>query len=260
MATTPPSNTIASLQAIVDSIQGVMPPPPPPLPADPWKPWDLLTAVITRPLYTDIKLSKLNEVEELRLHSGRFDMYCPGCKKEATWHIGPTTESQNKKNSNDASVMSSTLALAQARASWLGYFQRYASCTRSGHALCLNMLPGRCEDNKNAYEVTKICQFPTMTDIELGDLKQFDEALSKPMRKEFIKAINCAAHGFSVAACVYYRRIFENILVEGRDDTCSGSRLRSGPTSIRLEPTRRFGCSAATNPTSLSITRICTAF
>lgn len=41
--------------------------------------------------------------------------------------------------------------------------------------------------------------------------------MTKAQRKEFVRAINTAAHGFSVAACVYYRRIFEGVLAEARD-------------------------------------------
>lgn len=223
MATKPPNDTIKSLQSIVDTMQQYMPvPPPPPLPKrippPPRAAGVLLSELIKHPLYTDIRLQNIHEVRGLRLFAGKFDMYCPACKKESTWECIPSGDAQSMSKLDDKVYAANTHA-GQARPDkWLGYFQLWAKCARGGHLLNLNMLAGPCENSEEEYEVTKIGQFPSMTDIELGDLKEFDDSLPKAMRKEFVKAINCAAHGFSVAACVYYRRIFESILVEARDE------------------------------------------
>jgi len=66
--------------------------------------------------------------------------------------------------------------------------------------------------------VVKVGQFPSLTDFQLGDLSEFEEGMSTRQRQEFVRATNSAAHGFNVAACVYYRRVFESVLLEARDE------------------------------------------
>ena len=61
-------------------------------------------------------------------------------------------------------------------------------------------------------------QYPSLTDFQLGDLTEFEDGMSKQQRREFVRATNSAAHGFNVAACVYFRRVFESVLMEARDE------------------------------------------
>lgn len=77
--------------------------------------------------------------------------------------------------------------------------------------------------------VTKIGQLPSLTDFQRGDLSNFDDAMSNEQRSEFVRAINCAAHGFGVAACVYYRRVFESVLIEARDAHMKQGNLTEWP-------------------------------
>ncbi len=48
-------------------------------------------------------------------------------------------------------------------------------------------------------------------------------------RKEFVRAINTSAHGFNVAACVHYRRVFESVLSDAREAKATTEGLKDWP-------------------------------
>lgn len=60
----------------------------------------------------------------------------------------------------------------------------------------------------------KVGQFPSVADIHIGQVKQYDKVLEKPILREFTKAIGLAANGVGIGSFVYLRRIFENLINE----------------------------------------------
>ena len=68
-------------------------------------------------------------------------------------------------------------------------------------------------DPKNSI-LMKVGQFPSIADIHIGQVKQYDKVLEKPILKEFTKAIGLAANGMGIGSFVYLRRIFENLIYE----------------------------------------------
>ena len=60
----------------------------------------------------------------------------------------------------------------------------------------------------------KVGQFPSVADIHIGQVKQYDKVLEKQILKEFTKAIGLAANGVGIGSFVYLRRIFENLIYE----------------------------------------------
>ena len=68
-------------------------------------------------------------------------------------------------------------------------------------------------DPKNSI-LMKVGQFPSVADIHIGQVKQYDKVLEKPILKEFTKAIGLAANGVGIGSFVYLRRIFENLIYE----------------------------------------------
>lgn len=60
----------------------------------------------------------------------------------------------------------------------------------------------------------KVGQFPSVADIHIGQVKQYNKVLEKPILKEFTKAIGLAANGVGIGSFVYLRRIFENLIYE----------------------------------------------
>ena len=68
-------------------------------------------------------------------------------------------------------------------------------------------------DPKNSI-LMKVGQFPSVADIHIGQVKQYDKVLEKLILKEFTKAIGLAANGVGIGSFVYLRRIFEDLIYE----------------------------------------------
>lgn len=68
-------------------------------------------------------------------------------------------------------------------------------------------------DPKNSI-LMKVGQFPSVADIHIGQVKQYDKVLEKSILKEFTKAIGLAANGVGIGSFVYLRRIFEDLIYE----------------------------------------------
>lgn len=60
----------------------------------------------------------------------------------------------------------------------------------------------------------KVGQYPSVADIHIGQIKQYDKVLEKPALREFTKAIGLAANGVGVGSFVYLRRIFEGLIYD----------------------------------------------
>ena len=66
-------------------------------------------------------------------------------------------------------------------------------------------------DIDSGYVVQKIGQHPSLADLHLAKIKQYDKLL-KDEATEFTKAIGLYAHGIGIGSFVYLRRIFENLI------------------------------------------------
>lgn len=64
----------------------------------------------------------------------------------------------------------------------------------------------------------KIGQYPSVADIHIGQVKQYDKVLDKSILREFTKAIGLAANGVGIGSFVYLRRIFENLVYDAFDE------------------------------------------
>lgn len=64
----------------------------------------------------------------------------------------------------------------------------------------------------------KVGQYPSVADIHIGQVKQYDKVLEKPILREFTKAIGLAANGVGIGSFVYLRRIFENLVFQAFDE------------------------------------------
>ena len=62
--------------------------------------------------------------------------------------------------------------------------------------------------------VIKVGQFPSIADLQFADIeRKYNKVLEKQYLNEFKKSIVSASHGYGVAAFVYLRRIFENLIL-----------------------------------------------
>lgn len=66
--------------------------------------------------------------------------------------------------------------------------------------------------------ITKIGQYPSVADIHIGQVKQYDKVLDKGIMREFTKAIGLAANGVGIGSFVYLRRIFEKLIFDAFND------------------------------------------
>ncbi|WP_284620099.1 hypothetical protein [Aquabacterium humicola] len=169
----------------------------------------------------------------LRTHSGVFDVYCPGCGKHATYRYAP-----------DSDVLQADARLRKGMGGDgdVGLFATFpfritARCTRNAsHSVeqwvrLSSKTAGKNFEGDTLYDrsLSKIGQHPSLTDFQLGDLGEFESAMTKTQRREFVQAINSAAHGYSVAACTYLRRVFEQLLKEARDAHIAEHGLKDWP-------------------------------
>lgn len=66
--------------------------------------------------------------------------------------------------------------------------------------------------------IMKVGQYPSVADIHIGQVKQYDKVLEKSIMKEFTKAIGLAANGIGIGSFVYLRRIFENLIFDAYNE------------------------------------------
>ena len=70
-------------------------------------------------------------------------------------------------------------------------------------------------------KITKVGQYPSVADIHIGRVKQYEKILERPVLREFTKAIGLAANGVGVGSFVYLRRIFEKLVYEAYSNALS---------------------------------------
>lgn len=163
----------------------------------------------------------------LRLGAFRYDMYCPLCKQSATFNAQPLKADQERRRYEDENPQSLyRMAVGTQDFDWHSRFALRMTCARHDHPFDMYLasvitVHGAQEEGRPMqlnWKITKVGQYPSLRDMQLGDLKEIEEAMSTAQRKEFVQAISTGAHGFSVAACVYYRRVFEQLLDQARDE------------------------------------------
>lgn len=72
-------------------------------------------------------------------------------------------------------------------------------------------------DDENSI-LMKVGQYPSVADIHIGQVKQYNKVLEKPILRELTKAIGLAANGVGIGSYVYLRRIFENLVMDAYNE------------------------------------------
>ena len=83
--------------------------------------------------------------------------------------------------------------------------------------------------------IMKVGQYPSVADIHIGQVKQYDKVLEKPILREFTKAIGLAANGVGIGSFVYLRRIFENLVFQAFDEAKKDGAAIDHFESLRME-------------------------
>lgn len=73
----------------------------------------------------------------------------------------------------------------------------------------------------------KIGQYPSIADIHIGQVKQYDKVLEKPILKEFTRAIGLAANGVGIGSFVYLRRIFEGLIRDAYNEAQQNGKVNA---------------------------------
>lgn len=230
---------------------------------DPSKPPSLLETLFDAPLYQAVQLESetgSKVLRGLRTTAGqRLDRYCPECGKSTTWTVAIAAEDDRNAKLEKAAVIGSG-AGGPPTFNWLADFYLRLYCARQSLHQCTQFFAVEAPpvqllihnrmanaDEKQPVpptKVLKIGQYPSLTDIQLGTLKEYEEGMTVQQRKEFVRAINTSAHGFNVAACVHYRRVFESVLLEARDAKLKAEGVEAWPEFERLRTDERIAALA----------------
>lgn len=82
----------------------------------------------------------------------------------------------------------------------------------------------------------KVGQYPSVADIHIGQVKQYDKVLDKSILREFTKAIGLAANGVGIGSFVYLRRIFENLIFDAFNEAKNDNAVDEGLfNSLRMD-------------------------
>lgn len=206
----------------------------------------LFSKLISAPLYDPIELkwrTSNAQLRAVRAYNQGWDMYCPDCGERSTfWAVVSADVEQRLKAERLEGAISAAegvgrVALQAGRTTthWTDDFALQASCSRRGHAAVYHFkikapaMQGLKIEDAPPVEVVKIGQSPSLTDFQIGDLSRFEEGMTSAQRKEFVRGINSTAHGFSVAACVYFRRAFESVLMDARREFMQANQFEAWP-------------------------------
>ena len=92
----------------------------------------------------------------------------------------------------------------------LPYFSKKVICARNNHNVDFHFV-------LKGNSLIKIGQYPSLADIAIGDISQFEKALGDKRLQELNKAIGLAAHGVGIGSYVYLRRVFESLIEEAHE-------------------------------------------
>ena len=95
-------------------------------------------------------------------------------------------------------------------------------CKRYNDVLTINVF----HNNSNNFLI-KVGQYPSVADIHLGQVKQYNKVLDGSL-SEFTKAIKLAANGVGIGSFVYLRRIFENLVFDAFKEAKNDNAIDEG--------------------------------
>ena len=162
------------------------------------------------PLYQKIDATNgYNDIVELlraRSPQSTIDGYNPIRKKESTFCLA---KGLGEYRGFHSGVVTSFISYKNSLMNEVGVKTLDFICQRYEDKLTIAVF----HDPNNSILI-KVGQYPSVADIHIGQVKQYDKVLEKPILREFTKAIGLAANGVGIGSFVYLRRIFENLIYE----------------------------------------------
>lgn len=156
------------------------------------------------PLYATINITSEHIQDLHALMSANFiiDAYNPILKQESTYKVSKANRAIYTQQPD--------------LSSYEGFHQFDLKCVRNGYNIRTYVVV-ISEEDKNGddqYSIIKIGQFPSIADLHISKIKNYDKVLDKEKLKEITRAIGLAADGVGIGSFVYLRRVFEHLLEE----------------------------------------------
>lgn len=160
---------------------------------------DPITFYFEMPLYTPIMINEENRSKFVHLvcYSDTIDAYNATLKENTTYKIDSFYSNFWRTNASFDFAKIGGKAIST------------ATCVRTNEVLFFyasySPLTGIFQ---------KIGQFPSIADLHISKIRDYDKVLNKEKLKEFTKSIGLAANGVGIGSFVYLRRIFEDLIEE----------------------------------------------
>lgn len=155
------------------------------------------------PLYTAIELTpdNLADFQNLVFFAGKINGYNPELKEQTTFDV--TVNLRYAKNFKTPTYFDMTTMAS-------------LKCLRTEKSFYYYFVTFQKNEIGN-YFLHKIGQIPSIADLHISQIKNYNKVLPKDRLKEFTKAIGLAANGVGIGSFVYLRRIFEYLIEESHE-------------------------------------------
>lgn len=161
------------------------------------------------PLYTPIKIDRdnLDAFFSLMNDKALIDAYNPTLKQETTYQI----------------IRLPNYSVSPAQFYKIRVYEDIKEfqlqCVRNGFTITIfarvNKITRQNGENELVeYNYMKVGQYPSIADLHISKIKEYDKVLPKNKLKEITKAIGLAANGVGIGSFVYLRRVFEYLIDE----------------------------------------------
>jgi len=150
------------------------------------------------PLYEELKYSQIQKIGELM--SNDVDAYSAKNNTDTTYSI------------NFAWIVKTETKYVNIHTEYYAGFALVTlQCKRKNNDV-LRFFILNDQINK---KIIKVGQMPSIADLQFSDIeRKYENVLEKQYLNEFKKSIVSASHGYGVAAFIYLRRIFENLIFQ----------------------------------------------
>lgn len=190
--------------------------------------------VFNVPLYQKIDISNgYNDIiEQLKSNNSKIcvDGYSPISKKDTTFKLIKGLSDAIVPNHNGLYIVRNTRYYDDLFTE-RGVKDAIFKCQRYGDTITITVF----HDFDNSI-IMKVGQYPSVADIHIGQVKQYDKVLDKSILREFTKAIGLAANGVGIGSFVYLRRIFENLVFDAFNEAKNDNAVDEGQfNSLRMD-------------------------
>lgn len=179
------------------------------------------------PLYTKIEIGEQNKALFLKLlnFEGRLDGYSPHLKENTTYSIRPLLL---MKGRGVTKTSAKTYADVYYGSGSIEHSE--IVCVRTNEVFHVLYYFDR-----HTKHFMKIGQFPSIADLHISQIKNYDKVLDREQLREFTRAIGLAANGVGIGSFVYLRRIFEDLIYESKEEATKVGINVSTFKSIRMD-------------------------